>query len=813
MPIPRRVSLIPSTALGLLAVAAAFAQQPDAVAEPAAQADDAVANPEVLPSIPLGGETPAPPPAAEAPANLPGAFEEVVVTARRRAEPLQDVPVSVSAFSGDQLDARGIVDVRDLAQAVPGLQFSDLGGYNLIYLRGIGTDIFIPSAEPSVATYLDGVYFPSGHSIAQSFGAIERIEVLKGPQGTLFGRNSTGGAIAIFSERPGAETGGSVQTSYGNYGDTRTRGNVNLALGDGFASSLSAFYNRRDSYYDWDNARGDELPAEINKGARLRAALDFSDSLHLTLTGLVAQQRGTSTTVAANVDPTGTLGATLPAETRDYVITANSQPKLTTDTYAYYGQLDWNHPGIDVKWLASFYKVRAYDYVYDFDGSAQPIATYGADNEFQRFVTSELQITSNDESWGADWLKWVGGLYYLRSRGGYDPGYLRLLDVARLPIDGLVGTLPEAARGPVGGLLDGLPDSLTFFFTGLLDTESYSAYLQTTTRLTDWLDLTLGGRWQHETRELLRSEVDVGTPDAAIHYAFNPARTSADNVSPKVSLDLRPARDLLLYASFQQGYKSGTYNIINIFAQPEYVKPERVTAYELGLKSEWFRRTLRFNAALFQNDIKNLQTGFMSFTSGGAVNLENAGKARIRGAEVEAIWQPLPTLDPGLTLSGNASWLDAKYREYDNARGFCEAGDEHNPPGCFSLGGIGDGLAYDNGDFAGNRIVRTPKFSGNFSLVQSFEVPGGALELAGDYYYNSGYYYLAQNTPNTFEDAYELVNARISYLYRPWSARLTLFGANLGDEQYKLAQFHTDFGRHDSLAPPRTWGLRINWEF
>ena len=120
-------------------------------------------------------------------------LEEVVVTARKREERLQDVPVSISAFSSDQLDARGIVDVRDLAQAVPGLQFSDLGGYNLIYLRGIGTDIFIPSAEPSVATYLDGVYFPSGHSIAQSFGAIERIEVLKGPQGTLFGRNSTGG--------------------------------------------------------------------------------------------------------------------------------------------------------------------------------------------------------------------------------------------------------------------------------------------------------------------------------------------------------------------------------------------------------------------------------------------------------------------------------------------------------------------------------------------------------------------------------------------------------------------------------------------
>ena len=744
--------------------------------------------------------------------NTPVFLEEVIVTARKREEPLQDVPVSISAFSGAQLDARGVVDVRDLAQAVPGLQFSDLGGYNLIYLRGIGTDIFIPSAEPSVATYLDGVYFPSGHSIAQSFGAIERIEVLKGPQGTLFGRNSTGGAIAIFSEQPGPETTGSLQTSYGNFGDTRTRGHLNLALGEGFATSVSAFYNRRDSYYDWDNANGDELPSEINKGARLRAALEFTDNLKLTLTGLAAQSRGTSTTVAANVDPTGFLGATLPAETRDYVITANSQPKLTTDTYAYYGQFDWNHPGVDIKLLGSFYKVRAYDYVYDFDGTSQPIATYGADSEFQRFTTSELQFTSNDESWGSDWFKWVGGLYYLKSRGGYDPGYLRLLDFVQLPIDNLVGALPEPVRGPLDALLGGLPDSLTFYFTGLLDTESYSAYAQSTMSLTDWFDVTLGGRWQHETRELVMSRVDVGTPDASINYSFNPAKTSANNFSPKVSLDFRPVKDVLLYTSFQQGYKSGTYNIINIFAQPEYVKPERVTSYELGLKSDWFKRTLRFNAALFQNDIKNLQSGFMSFTSGGAVNLENAGKARIRGAEIELAWQPLPSLDPGLTLGGNASWLKAKYRDYTNARGFCERDGEveNQPESCNSLP---DGLAYDNGDFSGNRIVRTPKFSGNFTLSQSFEIPGGPIEIAGDYYYNSGYYYLAQNTPNTFEDAFDIINARISYLYRPWSLRATAFGANLGDERYNLAQFHTDFGRHDSLAPPRTWGLRLNWDF
>ncbi|HEY9547451.1 MAG TPA: TonB-dependent receptor [Solimonas sp.] len=769
------------------------------------------AQADVLPTLAVPQAPPATPavPADDRPVLL----EEVIVTARKREEPLQDVPVSVSAFNADQLDARGIQDVRDLTTAVPGLTVTDLGGYNLIYLRGIGTDIFIPSAEPSVATYLDGVYFPSGHSLAQAFGAIDRIEVLKGPQGTLFGRNSTGGAVSIWSKNPGQTAETSIQTSYSpRFDDTRTRVYTNLPLASNVAASLSAYYNRADNIYRLDNGTGDELPPEIGKGARLKLGIQLGDEVSLVLTGLAAQQRGTSTTASANVHPTALLGATLPAETRDYIATANSEPALTTDSRAAYAILNWNHPGIDTKLLGSYYSVRAHDYVYDFDGTRQPIATYGADDEYQHFTTGELQFTSNADSWGASWLKWVGGLYYLNSEGGYDPGYLRLVDVVQLPISNIVSALPPALSGPLDQLIGniGLPESLTFYFTGLLKTESYSAYLQSTVSLTDWLDLTLGGRWQHEQRRLAQSDVDVGVPDALAGYSFSPAQTSATNFSPKVSLDVRPLRDVLLYASFQQGYKSGTYNIINIFAQPEYVKPEEVTAYELGLKSEWLNHSLRFNAAIFQNDIKDLQTGFMSFTSGGAINLENAGKARIRGVEVETVWQPLPGFDPGLTIGANASWLNAKYLDYDNARGFCVRGDPHSPSSCALLP---DGIAYGNGDFSGNRIVRTPKFSGAATISQSFEVPGGQFEVAGDYYYNAGYYYLAQNTPDTFEEAYDIINARVSYLVRRYGLRLTVFGDNLGDERYNLAQFHTDFGREDSLAPPRTWGVRLNLDF
>lgn len=790
-------------ALALAGVAApAFAQQ-----DAAASGDGAALDILAVPSA----ATPPPLPPAEAAPAADNALAEVIVTARKRREPIQDVPVSVQAFSADQLDARGLDDVRDLQQVVPGLTVTDLGGYNMIYLRGIGTDIFIPSSEPSVATYIDGAYFPSGHSLAQSFGAIDHIEILKGPQGTLFGRNSTGGAVSVWSKNPGQQAETSIQTSYSpRFDDTRTRVYTDVPIASSVAASLSAYYNRTDNVYALDNGTSDHLPPEIGKGARLKFGIDFSDELSLLLTGFVAQQRGTSTTASANVDPTPVLGITLPAETRDYVVTANSEPKLTTDSRAAYAILNWNHPGVDTKLLGSYYRVRAYDYVYDFDDTRQPIATYGADDEYQRFVTSELQFTSNADSWGSDWLKWVGGLYYLNSEGGYDPGYLRLLDSVQLP--GLVSRLPPIIRNPLNTLIDrlGLPQSLTFYFTGLLETESYSAYLQSTASVTDWFDITLGGRWQRERRRLAQSDVDIGAHDALLHYSFLPEETSATNFSPKVSLDLRPLPDLLAYASFQQGFKSGTYNIINIFVQPEYVKPEKVTAYELGVKSEWFDRTLRVNAAVFQNDIRDLQTGFMSFTSGGAINLENAGKARIRGVELETIWQPLPSLDPGLLISGNASWLDAKYLDYENARGFCVTGDPHSPPSCNVLPG---GIAYGDGDFSGNRIVRTPKFSGTASISQSFEIPGGPLEVAGDYYYNSGYYYLAQNTPDTFEDAYALINARISYLSRRYGLRLTVFGDNLGDQRYDLAQFHTDFGRQDSLAPPRTWGLRVNWDF
>jgi iron complex outermembrane receptor protein len=753
-----------------------------------------------LSTIPVDGPDAAVPEDSAASAADAYTLEEVVVTARKREEPAQRAPVSVTALSGSQLEAQGIDDLRSLGRVVAGLQMTDLAGYSLIYIRGIGTDAFIPSADPSIATYVDGISIPSGHSAAQAFGAVDRVEVLKGPQGTLFGRNSTGGAVAIWTRDPGPTPETSIQVSYARFDDTRNRLYTNIPLAEGLATSLSVFYNRADNLYRLDNGTGNDLPPEINKGARIKLGWALTDQLSLTLTGLAVDQSGTSTTTSANVDPSPILGASIPAETRDYVVTANSEPSLNTHSRGVYGKFEWDGAGVDAKLLGSWYRVNAFDHVYDFDGSSQPIATYGADSEYQRFVTSELQLTSDDETPGADWLKWVGGVYYLRSRGGYDPGYLRLVDSINLPISQIVDDIEPLLVDPLrSALLSApIPSSLTFYFTGLVEAESISGYAQTTASLLSWVDLTLGGRWQRETRRLVQSDVSIETVDGGLGTLVSyPAESSTvTNFSPKVSLDLHPATDVLVYASYQKGFKSATYNIINIYTPPDYVKPERVTSYEVGYKSEWLDHTLRFNAAVFHNHIADLQTGFVSFTSGGAINFENAGSARIRGIEFESLWQPLPELDPGLVLGGSATWLEARYLDYPNGSGY-------EPT---------TGLAYRD-DFSGNRIVRTPRFTAGANVTQRIAVSRGTFELAVDYAYNSGYYYLAQNSPNSFENAYATINARASYLHKPWSLRVTAFVDNLTDERYNLAQFHTDFGREDTLAPPITGGLRINYDY
>lgn len=744
--------------------------------------------------------------------------EEVVVTAQKREEKLQDVPISVAAFSAEQLQAMGVDNTKDLGKVTPGLQFSEFAGFTLVYLRGVGTDSFLPYADPSVATYVDGLYIPAQQGLVNSFGGVERVEVLKGPQGTLFGRNSTGGAINVITKSPGRGTEVSAQAELGNLGTRKAQVYASTPVSDTVAASLSAIYNHVDPYYrqitsdlgPTDLPPADSLHPDVSSGARIKLRWFPIDELDFTLTGYQIRQQGSGSTIGALKQPSLLATALgIRAEQNDYEIHRNEPTLLKVENSVIAGNAVWNLPWFDLKLISGYQDIQTKDAYYDFDNSAKDLVSFFSHNAYSKVTTAEFQIASNGGSWMADSLRWIGGLYYLHSLGGYDPITLEVAGSGTPVLSGLGLLTPEQAaqvleRLPLLGNIPGVTLApgvgVRVNIHGVLRTNSYSAFLQGDYDVADWLNVTVGGRGQIEDRFLTRQDVTLPTQngDEMLLLDYDKPKVTQRNFTPKLSFNFKPADQKLIYLSWSKGYKSGTYNGINIYTPPNYVQPEIVNAYELGVKSEFFGRNLRFNAAVFQNDVKNMQVTFVSLVNGGAITFENAGSARIRGAEFDSLLIPFPNADSGLVVTGGVSFLDSIFTDYRNASGFNE----------------NTGFFFNkSGDFTGNRIPRSPKWSGNVAVNQTLPLGNGSLELAADVYYNGGFFYTAQNTDVARQDAYYLLNAHAGYLYDPWKLRVTLFGQNLNNRVYSYAEFTADFGTNVTLAPPRTYGVRLNWDF
>lgn len=732
-------------------------------------------------------------------------IEEVIVTSQKREQSLQDVPLSVQALNAEQLDMRGIADPVSLPQVTPGLVFNYAAAFTVIYLRGIGADGFV-LADPSVAMYVDGIYFPFSAGAAQSFGQVERIEVLKGPQGTLFGRNALGGAISVTTQTPSfTDASGSLTSSYSEYAKSESRAYLNLPLADNIALSVSGQYNVEDNFRSGTVA-GSPLPGEVTKGARVKLRWSPVEGVDVQLAAVQNEQAGVASSF-------GTLGDPSPLAT---ALLMQAQPKgngkndapayFGLDSTVFYGQGTFETDWFDIKALGSTQDVVA-NSLYDFDGTPVPVATFKA-QLFADVQTGEIQLISNDSSWNADRLQWIAGYYYFTSKQGLDPARFA---VAGSVIDG-ISSLVDAL--PVGSFLDALNIVLPNTEDGLLDasgvllTDSNSLYGQATYHLSDQWALTLGGRYQDEKRTIGKSVGAVVTPLGNLQYLS--ARRNSDTTksfSPKISLEARLWDDGLVYLSWQRATKSSTYNVINFLPflkplqgeslVPQKVKPEEISAYELGLKTTLFDHSTRLNAAVFWYDLKDTQVQFVSLLAGGVVTFENAPKARVKGIEFDLVSQLLPSVFSNLVLTAGATLLDTEYLDYPCGQGFAPNTGFYSP--CM--------------DLSGSRIGRAPKFTGSASLSQTFEVPGGPLEIAADYYYNSGYYYLAQENPDYEEPAYGVLGAHVSYRYEPWRLRVTVFGRNILDKYYRAGIIPTDFGAIDNPAPPSVYGARLSWDF
>lgn len=749
-------------------------------------------------------------------------LEEVVVTAQKREENSQDVPITMAAIGGEKLEAFGIEQTADLEKIIPGLTFTQQYGYTVIYLRGVGSESFLPNSEPSIATYVDGINIASAHGKSDAVGPVERIEVLKGPQGTLYGRSATGGAINIVSKSiPTEEFEGFVTYGLGNYDDRHAQAYLAGPVTNSTGVSLSYFKDQRDNI----NVRtvfgevqhGDK--EDFSESFRVKLAQDIGDSIRITAIAQKTDVQLADGDKKANIRPSGlSIGEQGQEPTR--LVENDKEGFMRTDAELYGIIFEWDLDVVALKMVYSDQESITYDGTRtDYDGSSTNKVSFFTYDEpvFQKAF--ELQISSTENSWMGDKLTWVAGYYNLEGGGGFDRIFFELSpEIATGLVTGLVGNLGQT----LAQILSPVTNTPIFLEAGgKITIESESVFAEATYAITPSLNFTFGLRYQEETRGLINSYFDVVNPLSQPDESYFDSDDQSNNfrvdsfekpdlddtsIAPRLALQWFFTDDIQVYSSLARGFKSQTYNVLNFFSTPDAVDKSETTSFELGVKSDILDGSLRLNGAVFNTVTKNPISAFVGLTSGGVVNYFNAKESETKGAELDFLYQPFPSWNPGLVLSGGMAYIEAEFTDFKDGRGYDEDTGLAYGPGAITL------LA--ERDFTGNDVPRTPTFSSSLAINQGIELGGfGYLEVAVDYAFKDSFYYTASNTPHAEQSQYELFGGRVSWMYDPMGITLTAYVNNAKDEDYFVAMVENDFGVSAALAPPRLYGMKLKVEF
>ena len=732
-------------------------------------------------------------------------LEEIVVTARRRPELLQRVPVSVIALSEKDLEARSVTNTRDLQNFIPNLTFApsqNVGeGAGNIFIRGIGQEDFGIGAEPGVGFYVDGVYFARPLGTILNLTDVARIEVLRGPQGTLFGKNTIGGAINVVSTMPRDVRESHFSIIAGNYDRVELRGVANEPISDKIFLRLSIGIVSRDGYLrrlpppvpiaqleQVNQARfnsrneGDDQ----SQGGRLQLRWLITETLSadLSLDGSRRRNRQGATHLDA-IDPRFGIFPQINRLIREGKlpgpeIANNLSPNDFLRTHAsgetFTNQDFWGASALltkqlgtnTLKFIGAYRGLRSRIRT-DTDGLYFDIAPSDL-NANQRQFSGELQFAG-----GTDRLSYTAGIFLLGERG-------------RLP--------------PTSSIMNKIlytcgcyyaPGSPPLFTTEprQLRSGSYAAYAQGNYKITDRLSATLGGRYTHEKKKLDGKVLllDAGLEPTNIVVATGTNSDQWNAFTYRAGLEYQATPDVMAFGSIASGFKSGGFNVRGAPELPNMgfasFKPETARTYEIGLRSEWLQGRLRINATLFQTNYHDIQLRQQTLIAGVFTTLiENAAKARIRGAEVELTTAPLK----GLTVSAAYGHLDPKYLDVGQVRGLTLS----------------------------SRFQRTPRHS--FSGSVNYEVPlrSGTLELHGDYSYRSKEQFQVIPAMND-QAGYGLLGARLTVRTRDKDWSFALFGTNLTDERYRTAGRGTLINQvglaYSSIGMPRQVGLQIAKNF
>lgn len=711
-----------------------------------------------------------------------GASSEIIVTAQRRSERLQDVPASITALSADTLNKSGITNTSDLARAVPGVAMTFYGSFLQPAIRGVTSTGANLGENSNVAMYIDGVYQPQQIATLIDLPDVQQVEVLKGPQGALYGQNATGGAILITSKAPKFTTQGTASASYGNYNAVSLRGYVTGPISSTIAASLAGGYQDRDGFrrHVVTNQRDKGLDSKVIRGKLL---FEPSSGTKVTLTGHYSDHsdsamyagfaiNGNSIGYAPDLSGLGLPDVLVPASPK---VTSPKQfstdPDVFTRIKSYGGNIrgEFDVGAGTIKSTTAYFRNHT-DYLSDADFTAVNVGQSTAGPLTAHYFIQEVNFASRQ--FGA--VRFLVGGFYLNGAEAFENNNFDIL-------------VPAIPPSPKTVLFQAASQNAR------IDKEIMAGYAEITFNLTDRLVLSAGGRYTREQQRAFADQVildpAVGTETLPYLVEYPNDPVTFTKFTPRVTLRYEVTANSNVYASWGQGFKSGVVNTTDFTVDP--VKPETITAYEIGYKGVPVSG-VRFNAAAFLYDYKNLQS--VVFVPGKAYITQNAASARIKGAEFDLSW----AVTRDFTLSTSASFLDAKYRDFVGAANYIPTGTGH----------IASTI-----DLSGHRMLRSPKFSGNVAANYGVDTSFGRVGIFGTLFHSSGYG--MEPTGRLRQHAYTTIDAELSLEPASISGmRFVLWGKNLGNKAY-LSSALVAGGVADggSYAEPRTYGVRAEYKF
>ena len=711
-------------------------------------------------------------------------LEEVVVTAQKRSQSLQDVPVTVQALTEDGLAEAGISDSLDLQIVTPGFVVNNTGPAQQMYLRGIGNRLALAGLDPSVAIYMDDQYIGVAQAGQFEFADIERIEVLKGPQGTLYGRNASAGAIRVVTKAVDDDFNGKIEGTLGNFDQRKLSGSVNVPITDDFGVRLSALVSQRDGFAE---NIGTEGLREIDDGDfrayRLKARWNATDNITANLALSTTEQEDTNGYDNIVLGPQEySLGLFLGGVTGEGNKTVGTEiarrSKSTADSASF--RLDVAGDSVDFASITTWWDYEL-DGALDLDGtSAHALGFIGFPQEASSF-SQELQWVSDI----GEKIDWIAGLFYYEQ----DTSWEGLID--RSDTSAAVGGPPFLSQGYQKA-----------------DTTAYAAFGQLTYHFDESWSLTVGGRYNYEEKEVIVRASDILDLTTA-----PPLEDSVDwtDFTPKVTLQYD--FDLgMVYLTYSQGFKSGGYNYVAsainpLTGEPEPpVDPEVLDMLELGWKTELADRRLRLNGALFYYDYQDLQVSANVTTPSGAqANItRNAADATVIGLDLDFTF--LAT--ENFTINGAINLMESEYDEYfASAQMFNGVIDGTPAPGMRAI----------RYDASGESLLRAPDISAFLTLTYELPIANGRSPVSITYSYKGDYkfdFVAAPETSALQQDAYGLLNARWAYYSADDTWSVAVWGKNLMDEDEYFDDINANpAGIRGSVGTPRTYGVDVTYAF